>query len=76
MNINAIQANTKVLELARTIADNYQANVGGVARSAVVEHNPGGYRAYVVPSVPGVDASGSSVSEAEANLAIVLDLLA
>ncbi|HEY0796278.1 MAG TPA: hypothetical protein VGD64_10895 [Acidisarcina sp.] len=76
MYINSIQANTKALDLAHAIADNFQASVGGVARGAVVEHNSGGYRAYVVPSVPGGNASGSTVSEAEANLAMVLDILA
>jgi hypothetical protein len=75
MDISAIQPISSSLSQGATVADGFQTNVGGGVHGAVIERSAGGYRAYVVPSLPGVSAGGSSVTEAEANLSYLLNVL-
>ncbi|HEY0758856.1 MAG TPA: hypothetical protein VGD59_06330 [Acidisarcina sp.] len=66
-----------IADLGHAVADNYLAgSAGSSTRAAVVKDSDGGYRAYVVPSLPGQSASGSSPLAAESNLNLILDVRA
>lgn len=76
MDVSKLTANAPSLELGQTVASGISTKAGGGTHSALVERSEGGYYAYVVPSLPGAGATGSSVSAAEANLSLILDVLA